>query len=87
MLDDELTDDAISFQALARWMGKLVLLGVWARSASASPRRGATAISSTRRLGWSRLATASVDRAEPGDTSDPNPPEVTDQSGTVLTPR
>ena len=25
---DELTDDAISFQALARWMGKQVLLGV-----------------------------------------------------------
>ena len=28
MLEDELTDDDISFQALARWMGKLVLLGV-----------------------------------------------------------
>jgi hypothetical protein len=28
MLEDELTDDDISFQALARWMGTLVLLGV-----------------------------------------------------------
>jgi hypothetical protein len=28
MLQDELTDDDISFQALARWMGKSVLLGV-----------------------------------------------------------
>jgi hypothetical protein len=28
MLEDELTDDDISFQALTRWMGKLVLLGV-----------------------------------------------------------